>query len=123
MTAARQAPCARMPVSALEQRYELFSDQAIDAADLLQAGSLGAGQLMKDMNRMHQIVSGLGVVLRIVGGNAVLEDEFDLDNTDSPPPLSKTAESMLTAMAATLCEEISDSIARRASSYNREAKS
>jgi len=122
MRAARQAPRVRMPISPLEQRYEMFSAQAIDAADLLQAGPLGAGQLMKDMNRMHQIVSGLGVVLRIVGGNSTLEADFDPDAPESPPPLSKTAESMLTAMAATLCEEMSDSIQRRASRYNREAK-
>jgi hypothetical protein len=116
MTAVRQAPQARMPISTFEETYELFSDRTIEA------GALGAGQLMKDMNRMHQIISGLGVVLRIVGGNSVLEANFDSESLESPPPLSKSAEGMLTAMAACLCEEMRDNIERRASRYNREAE-
>lgn len=114
---------ARKPVSPLEQDYALFDDRTIDAADSLKMGRLGTGLLMRDMNRMHQVVAGLGVVLRIVAGNSVLEDEFDSDVPSSPPPLSKGAVGMLTAMAASMCEDMRDGMWLRANAYNDEVKS
>jgi len=77
---------------------------------------------MREMNRMHQVVAGLGVVLRIVGGNSVLEDEYDPAAPGSTPPLTKAAVGMLTAMAASMCEEMCGSMERRATFYNSEVK-
>jgi len=114
---------ARTRVSPLEQDYGLFYDRTIQAADKARPGRLGAGFLMLDMNRMHQVVAGLGVVLRIVAGNSVLEDEFDPAVPSSSPPLSKAAVGMLTAMAASMCEEVCESMEQRATDYNGEVES
>jgi hypothetical protein len=114
---------ARTLVSPLEKDYAPFDDQAIEAADSVRRGRLGAGFLMRDMNRMHQVVAGLGVVLRIVAGNSVLEDEFDTGKPGSAPPLSRAAVSMLTAMAASMCEEMCEGVERRANDYNSEVQS
>ncbi|NTB05810.1 hypothetical protein [Agrobacterium tumefaciens] len=114
---------ARKPVSALEQDYGIFYDRTIAAAESEKVGRVSAAPLMREMNRVHQIVAGLGVVLRIVGGNSVLEDEFDPDVSGSPPPLSKSTVSMLTAMAASVCEELRDSMDERAGTYNDGVKS
>lgn len=113
---------ARKPVSLLEEEYGLFDDRTVNAGDALMPGTNSAGLLMRDMNRMYQIVAGLGVVMRIVTGNAVQEGEFDPDDPDSTPPLSKAAEGMLTAMAAAMCEEIRDKMERRANDFNRRVK-
>jgi len=111
------------PVSPLEQDYGLFHDRTIEAGDRLKMGANSAGLLMRDMNRMHQVLAGLGVVLRIINGNSVLESEFDPDAPqEGTPPLSKTAEGMLTTMAAAMCEEMRDSMERRSIDYNREVK-
>jgi hypothetical protein len=123
MNAPRDIPQVRKPVSPLEQDYGLFLDRTIEAADRLKIGQLSAGLLMRDLNRMHQVVAGMGVVLRIVTGNSVLEDEFDPDVPGSAPPLSKTAEGMLTAMAAAMCEAMRDNMERRATDYNDQVKS
>lgn len=105
-------------LSALEQTFGAFYDSTIEAA--------GAESVfMRDLNRIQQIVSGLGVVMRIVGGNSVLDDEYDREGpntTTLPPPLSRTAESQLTMMAAAVCEQLVDSIDVRASSYNDRVK-
>lgn len=112
MTARHTAPAPR--TSALEQEYGIFYDATIAAAG-------DSASLMKDLNQVHTIVSGLGAVLRIVGGNAALADEFFEDDPDSPPPLSRTAEGMLTAMAAAVCEQTRDYLELRSRTYNREA--
>lgn len=98
------------PVSPLEQEYGVFYEQTID-------GAKDAGQLMQDMNRTHQILSGLGVVLRIVSGNAALRDEYDPANGGTPP-LTALAESQLVTMAAALCEQMRDQMESRAARYN-----
>ena len=113
---------ARKPVSLLETDYSIFDDRTIEAADHLKVGMHSSGTLMKDMNRMYQVIAGLGVVLRIINGNAVLETDFEPDDPDSTPPLSKTAEGMLTAMAAAMCEEMRDNMERRANQYNSQVK-
>lgn len=113
---------SRKPVSLLEDEYGLFEDNTINAGNALMYGTNTSGLLMRDMNRMYQIVAGLGVVMRIVTGNAVQESQFDPDDPDSAPPLSKTAEGMLTAMAAAMCEEIRDKMERRANEFNRQVK-
>lgn len=114
---------ASKPVSPLERDYGIFYDRTVAAADQVKVGGPSAGSLMREMNRVHQIIAGLGVVLRIVGGNSVLEDEFDPDVLESAPPLSKSAVSMLTAMAASVCEELRDSMDERAGAYNDGVKS
>lgn len=113
----------RTPVSPLEQTYAPFYDQTIEAAESLSSGRPGAGWLMRDMNRMHQVVAGLGVVLRIIAGNSVLEDEFGMGTRGNALPLSRAAVSMLTAMAASMCEEMCEGVERRANDYNSEVKS
>jgi hypothetical protein len=111
------------PVSLLEQEYSLFDDCTIKAGDRLMLGTNSAGLLMRDMNRMYQVVAGLGVVMRIINGNAVLESEFDPSEPDEgAPPLSKVAEGMLTAMAAAMCEEMRDKMERRSNDFSREVK-
>ena len=109
---------ARTPVSPLEQDYAPFYGETIEAAYRLEKGRLSAAWLMGDMNRMHQVVAGLGVVLRIVAGNSVLEDQFDPSTPGSAPPLSRSAVGALTAMAASMCEEMCEGVERRAADYN-----
>lgn len=101
---------------ALDQIYAPFYDGTIEVAD---QSKLGAAPLMREMNRMHQIVTGLGVVLRIVASNSSLAADPDLGGL---PPLSPSSEYSLTAMAAAICEEMSSSIANRADFYNDEAE-
>ncbi len=108
---------AKNVLSPLEQDYSLFGDSDIERA------ASGTRGLLKSLNRMHQVAAGLGVVLRIVVGNAVLEDEFDPTAPGSAAPLSKASVSMLTAMAATLCEEMRDKMEQRAETYRAEVKS
>lgn len=105
-------PATPIRLSAHESTYGQFFDRTIAAS------APGAAQLIRNMNRMHDLVSGLGVVLRIVTGNAVLTDNYNPGDPDSPAPLSATAEGMLTAMAATICEDIRDSIEARAARFN-----
>lgn len=106
----------------LEKTYSAFNERTIDTAQAAMSGA-GPAPLMRDLNRMQQIVSGLGAVLRIVGGNTVLEDEHDPSRPGSVPPLSKTTEYALTAMAAAICEQLAEDIEARADEYNGEVKS
>lgn len=118
MTAAR-APGA-WPCSPLEAKYGVYYERTIAHAQSALGGH-GPAPLMRDLNRIHQIVSGLGAVLRIVNGNAVIEDEYDPEDPNSLPPLSKTTEGMLTAMAAAMCEQLADGIEKQAGAYNKGA--
>lgn len=104
-------------LSPLEQDFALFGKRDVEKA------APGARGLLVDLNRMHQVVAGVGVVLRIVAGNSVLEDEFDPAIPDGAAPLGKSAIGTLTAMAATLCEEMRDKLERRAETYRAEVKS
>jgi len=103
-------------LSPLEQAYGVFSDSTIQAAGR-------AGPLMRDLNRVQQIVAGLGAVLRIVGGNTVVADEHEPDRPSSMPPLSQTTQHVITTMAAAVCEQLADDIAARAQESNAEVKS
>lgn len=106
MTAARK-------LSPFEQTHGAFFDSAIKVAG-------PAAPLMRDLNRVQQIVAGLGAVLRIVGGNTVVEDEHDPDRPGSMPPLSQATQFLITTMAAAVCEQLADEIDGRAEAYNRE---
>ena len=101
--------------SIFEDTFGQFYDRTIEATA---QASVPAAQFMKDLNQIHQIVSGLGVVMRIVTGNGVLADNYIADDPDCPAPLSRMAEGMLTAMAAAMCERIRDDIEHRAESFN-----
>jgi hypothetical protein len=114
---------ASKPVSLLEQEYNLFDERTVKAGDRLRLATNSAGQLMRDMNRMHQVIAGLGVVMRILNGNTVLESECDPNDSDEgTSPLSKVATGMLTAMAAAMCEEMRDKMEHRAKDFNREVE-
>lgn len=104
--------------SPLEAKYGVYYDRTIEQAQATMRGD-GPAPLMQDLNRIHQIVAGLGAVLRIVNGNVVVQDEYDPEDPDSMPSLSKTTECMLTAMAAAMCEQIAEDIQIRAASYNK----
>lgn len=97
--------------SPFEQEYGAFFDATIAAAG-------DSASLMQELNRVHQIVSGLGVVMRIVTGNGALQDVQDAD-AGSMPPLSRAAEGMLTAMAAAVCEQLRDRVQSHADRFNR----
>ena len=101
-------------VSPFEETYGAFLDSAIKGP---------AAPLMRDLNRVQQIVAGLGAVLRIVGGNTVVEDEHDPDHPNTMPPLSQTTQHVLTTMAAAICEQLADDIAARAQENTPEVKS
>lgn len=107
---------AKNVLSPLEQDYSLFGDSDIERA------ASGTRGLLKSLNRMHQVAAGVGVVLRIVAGNSVLEDEFDPALPGATPPLSRSSVGMLTAMAATLCEEMRDQMEKGAYAYRDEVK-
>jgi len=100
-------------VSPFEQTYGAFLDSAIKGP---------AAPLMRDLNRVQQIVAGLGATLRIVSGNTVVEDEHDPDRPGSMPPLSQTTQYLIITMAAAVCEQLADEIDWRADAYNREVK-
>lgn len=74
------------------------------------AAHVGAAPLMRDLNRAAAISAGLGTVPRIVAGNVVAQDNFNLDDPDSAPPLNQGAVCNLVAMAAAVCEQMSDSV-------------
>lgn len=104
-------------LSPLEQDFSLFGKCDVEGA------VPGTRGLLVDLNRMHQVVAGVSVVLRIVAGNSVLEDEFDPAAPGGAAPLGKSAIGALTAMAATLCEEMRDKLEQRAETYRGEVKS
>jgi hypothetical protein len=106
-----QAEIAIVRRSSLEDKYGQFHEATITAS-----GS--ARPLMEQMNRIYTMCSGLGVVLRIVAGNPVLEDAFDPEDSSSEPPLSATAISRLVNMSAAICEFISDEIDSSAATFN-----
>ena len=108
---------AKNVLSPLEQDFGLFDKREFEEA------APGTRRLLVDLNRMHQVVAGVGVVLRIVAGNTVLEDEFDPAALGGTAPLGKSAIGALTAMAATLCEEMRDKLEQRAEAYRAEVKS
>lgn len=109
------ATIANRRVSHLENDYGQFHDRTIQASGV-------DGRLMTDLNRIYQICSGLGAVLRIVSGNPVLEDYFDPDDPESEAPLSARTISQLTNMAAAVCEFISDDIDATAAFFNERGK-
>ncbi|MFC0132001.1 hypothetical protein [Massilia eurypsychrophila] len=106
-----QAEIASVRRSSLEEKYGQFHEATI-------AASGSAAPLIEQMNRIYTMCSGLGVVLRIVAGNPVLEDAFDPEDSSSEPPLSNTAISRLVNMSAAMCEFISDEIDSSAATFN-----
>lgn len=100
--------------SVLEDKFPIFPEDS-------GAGNRKTKMLIDDMNRIQVICAGLGAVMRIVGGNSVLQANFD-PSTDSEPPLSQTAIDSLTNMAAELLEGISNDIMRRANSFEGNSK-
>lgn len=105
--------------SQLEQKYMAFWDSTIQQNEKT---SPNAGRLMERLNRIQQLCAGMGVVMRIVGGNPVLEDSFDPEDASTEPPLSNTAISVLTNMVATVCEGISEDIALTADKLNEQVQ-
>jgi hypothetical protein len=105
-----------MKTAAFDQTFGTFYDSTIAANH----PKNGPGMLMKDLNRYQQLAAGLGAVLRIVNANGVMADEHDPQDPGSapPPPISRTTESLLLAMAAAVCEQMVDSIDARALEYN-----
>ncbi len=105
-------PISRLALSAHEDNYGQFLDRTLEDGE-----TLDATRLMRDMNGIYDLLSGLGVVLRMVGGNCVVAEGHSED-PDCPAPLSPFAIGALTAMAATICEDIRDNIGHRARTYN-----
>lgn len=101
--------------SLLELKYGQFNDRTIDAAD---RDRRGAGDLMRDLNRIFSVCRGLGTVMRIASGNDVLNDQHDPDDADSQPPLSSAAINSLTTMVAAVCEWIVEDIGCTAERFN-----
>ncbi len=118
MTAARAT--GAWPCSPLEAKYGVYYERTIAQAQTA-LGRHGPAPLMQDLNHIHQILTGIGAVLRIVNGNAVVKDQYDPEDPNSMPPLSITTEGVLTAMAAAVCEQLADGIERKAGTYNKEA--
>ena len=114
-----QAPTAWQG-SPLEAKYGVYYERTIDQAQTA-LGGYGPAPLMQDLNRIHQILTGISAVLRIVNGNAVMKDQYDPEDPNSMPPLCKATEGMLTAMAAAVCEQLADGIEKQAGTYNKEA--
>lgn len=106
--------------SPLEAKYGVYYERTIDQAQTA-LGGFGPAPLMQDLNRIHQILTGIGAVLRIVSGNSVAKDEYNPEDPSSMPPLSETTEGILTAMAAAVCEQLADGIEKHATEYNKEA--
>ena len=104
---------AASTTSVFEDRFEQFTDRVM-------AAHVGAAPLMRDLNRVATISAGLGTVLRIVAGNVVAQDNFNPDDPDSGPPLSQGAVCNLVAMAAAVCEQMSDSVCDRADWYKEQ---
>ena len=75
-----------------------------------------AAPFMDELNRIHSLVSGLGVVMRIVVGNGVLKD-FYVPGTKTEPPLSSSAIGRLELMAAAICEIVEENIDATAMRY------
>lgn len=109
------AEIANLRQSHLEKNYGQFHDKTIDAANKSRPGS---GSLMRDLNRMFSICTGLATVMRIASGNDVLEDFHEPDDSNSEPPLSSGAINTLTTMAAAVCDLLADEISRSADHFN-----
>jgi hypothetical protein len=110
-----QAEIANCRKSHLEMTYGQFHDETIDAAD---KARFGTGGLMRDLNRICTICSGLAAVMRIVSGNDVLADFHDPDDADSEPPLSRGAINSLVSMTAAVCEGMANDISRTSEAFN-----
>jgi len=98
-------------VSVLEDSYNEFSDKEIQeiCSDRIVVHPMDTFRMMKNMNLTRTLCRGLAVTLRIVGGNAVLEDECDPDIPETTP-ISDNALSSLVYMAAAVCDMIEQDI-------------
>jgi hypothetical protein len=109
--------------SILEDTFGEFYGSTVTAARNDRDAQFNAAQLMTDMNTIKATLAGLGVVMRIVTGNGVNQDNFDPADPNCEPPLSRAAVSDLSAMTATICEMLAHQIERTASTYNDKVKS
>jgi hypothetical protein len=101
--------------SVFEQTFGAFYDSTVIAARNDRRAKFNASPLMSDLNQIKTTLAGLGVVMRIVTVN---QDNFDPEDPNSEPPLSRVAESSLTAMAASILELLAERIEDHASAYN-----
>ena len=96
--------------SPLEDRFEQFTDA-------MMAAHSTAAPLMRDLNKVATICAGLGTVLRLVAGNVVAQDTYHPDDPGSTLPLSQDAVCNMVAMAAAVCEQLTDNVGERADFY------
>jgi hypothetical protein len=109
--------------SAMEKNIEAFFGRTVAAACAEREAKFNAGNLMTELNQVRATLGGLGVVMQILVGNGVIEDQFDPADPSSEPPLSRTAVGELECMAASVCEMLVAQIERTASRYNDQVKS
>ena len=89
-------------------------DKAVQAA--AQAGKITNSEpLVRQLNSTMRVLTGLSVLINIVGNNPVLKEQFDPQDQDSIPPLSPYATSVLLNLAAEICEISSNDICSLAS--------
>lgn len=102
----------------LETPFHQFGDDLIEHATNKRISAL---PYLYKLNKIAHLCAGASMVMRIVGGNAVVEDSHDQTNPDSEPPLSGYAIGVLTNMVAEICLHIADDISVAADDLREEA--
>ena len=97
-------------------------DKDVQAA--AQAGKITNSEpLVRQLNSAMRVLTGLSVLINVVGNNPVLKEQFNPEDQDSIPPLSPYATSVLLNLAAEICELSSNDICRTASWTEEHLKS
>lgn len=109
-------------VQPLIQRKSAYEDTYGQFTDTVMQTYPDSASLMRDLNRICTITSGLGALLRVVAGNVVLADCYDPADESAEPPLGEHTISSLTTMAAAVCEMMADHISASAEVYNEEQR-
>jgi len=91
----------------LENSFHQFGDDLIGRAE---RSGVEIGPHLRHLNQIAVLCAGASMVMRIVGANDVVDDNYDEKDPDSEPPLSRYAVGVLTNMVSEICEMIGDGI-------------
>jgi hypothetical protein len=98
--------------SIFEEDFSLIPESTIDAAGRGQIHN--AAPLLRRMNSINRLSTGLAVILRMVGNNWVAKENHDPEESPEERPLSDFAAGALVNLAEEVCRLIGDDISQTA---------
>ena len=100
--------------SLLEATYPIFSDALVSKVD---AANVSCDRLMSRLNRINVLCAGLSTVMRIIAGNQVAGDFYDVEDPDSEVPLSAGTVASLASLSAEVLDMVAGEIDSAANWY------